>query len=97
LLPPVSGGKKGSRLDPISDVDRRLRALLLLLIWVLGSLSVRRLEDPAGEALALEHSHASRAALLLKLRVALTKSITKRAKRMEATDAASCPHHLKLR
>src|SRR5258706_117524 len=85
VLPPVSGGKKESRLDPTLLPLIAGFALLLLLIWVLGSLSVRRLEDTSSEALALEHSHASRAALLLKLRVSLTKLDNEARKRMEAT------------
>ena len=85
LLPSASGGKKESRLDPTLLPLIAGFALLLLLVWVLGSLSVRRLEDTSSDALALEHSHATRAGLLLNLRVALTKLDNEARKRMEAT------------
>src|SRR5258706_9668001 len=85
VLPPASGGKKESRLDPTLLPLVAGFALLLLLIWVLGSLSVRRLEDTSSTALALEHEHATRAGLLLKLRVSLTKLDNEARKRMEAT------------
>lgn len=85
VLPPASGGKKESRLDPTLLPLVAGFALLLLLIWVLGSLSVRRLEDTSSSALTLEHEHATRAGLLLKLRVSVTKLDTEARKRMEAT------------
>src|SRR6266853_6779946 len=85
LLPPAARGKKESRLDPTLLPLIAGFALLLLLVWVLGSLSVRRLEDTSSEALALEHSHATRAGLLLQLRVSLTKLDNEARKRMEAT------------
>src|SRR5712671_4188025 len=85
LLPSASGGKKESRLDPTLLPLVAGFALLLLLVWVLGSLSVRRLEDTSSAALELEHAHAARAGLLLQLRVALTKLDNEARKRMEAT------------
>src|SRR5258708_27161205 len=85
VLPPASGGKKESRLDPTLLPLVAGFALLLLLIWVLGSLSVRRLEDTSSIALDLEHAHATRAGLLLNLRVSLTKLDNEARKRMEAT------------
>jgi signal transduction histidine kinase len=85
VLPPASGGKKESRIDPTLLPLVAGFALLLLLIWVLGSLSVRRLEDTSSNALALEHDHATRAGLLLQLRVSLTKLDNEARKRMEAT------------
>ncbi len=85
LLPSASGGKKESRLDPTLLPLIAGFALLLLLVWVLGSLSVRRLEDTSGAALELEHAHAARAELLLQLRVSLTKLDNEARKRMEAT------------
>ena len=48
-------------------------ALLLVLIFVLGHLSVSRLEDVSRKALDLEHRQAVKLSLLLQLRVALTK------------------------
>jgi signal transduction histidine kinase len=59
-------------------------AILLLLILVLGNLSVRRLEDTSRDSLALEHSHAAKSALLLQLRVALTRVDNEARNRMEA-------------
>jgi len=59
-------------------------AVLLLLIIVLGNLSVRRLEDTSREALDIEHQHASKAKLLLQLRVALTRLDNEARDRMEA-------------
>src|SRR5260370_30181189 len=84
VLPPVSGGKKESRLDPTLLPLVAGFALLLLLVWVLGSLSVRRLEDTSSAALELEHAHAARAGLLLNLRVSLTKLDNEARKRMVA-------------
>ncbi|HMJ24235.1 MAG TPA: ATP-binding protein [Pyrinomonadaceae bacterium] len=85
VLPPAPGGKKERQIDPTLAPLVAGFALLLLLIWVLGSLSVSRLEDTSRQALALEHTHAARAALLLQLRVSLTKLDNEARKRMEAT------------
>jgi signal transduction histidine kinase len=85
VFPPADGGKRESRLDPTLLPLVAGFALLLLLVWVLGSLSVRRLEDTSSAALELEHAHAARAGLLLKLRVSLTKLDNEARKRMEAT------------
>ncbi|MDX6445660.1 MAG: hypothetical protein QOH71_2734 [Blastocatellia bacterium] len=89
VVPPAEGGKAGARkerrIDPTLAPLVAGFALLLLLIWVLGSLSVSRLEDTSRQALALEHTHAARAALLLQLRVSLTKLDNEARKRMEAT------------
>lgn len=85
VLPPATGGKKSRRFDPILAPLVAGFALLLMLIWVLGSLSVSRLEDTSRQALALEHTHAARAALLLQLRVSLTKLDNEARKHMEAT------------
>src|SRR6267143_5001716 len=85
VLPPAAGAKKERRIDPTLAPLVAGFALLLLLIWVLGSLSVSRLEDTSRQALALEHTHAARAALLLQLRVSLTKLDNEARKRMEAT------------
>ena len=59
-------------------------AVLLLLIIVLGNLSVRRLQDTSREALDIEHQHASKAKLLLQMRVALTRLDNEARDRMEA-------------
>src|SRR6266550_408185 len=85
VLPPAAGGKKEQRLDPTLAPLVAGFALLLLLIWVLGSLSVSRLEDTSRAALDLEHTHAKRAGLLLQLRVSLTKLDVEARKRMEAS------------
>jgi signal transduction histidine kinase len=84
VVPPAAGGKKESRLDPTLLPLVAGFALLLLLIWVLGNLSVRRLEDTSRTALESEHSHAIRAGLLLQFRVALTRLDNEARKRMEA-------------
>src|SRR6266545_1326233 len=84
VVPPAAGGKKESRLDPTLLPLVAGFALLLLLIWVLGNLSVRRLEDTSRTALESEHTHASRAGLLLQFRVALTRLDNEARKRMEA-------------
>jgi PAS domain S-box-containing protein len=84
VVPPDAGSKKELRLDPTLAPLVAGFALLLLLIWVLGSLSVRRLEDTSRTALEQEHSHAARAGLLLQLRGGLTKLDNEARKRMEA-------------
>jgi hypothetical protein len=47
--------------------------LLLIVISVLGYLSVRRIDEVGFQVLDLEHVHAARANLLLRLRLALTR------------------------
>lgn len=84
VVPPAPGGKKESRLDPTLLPLVAGFALLLLLIWVLGSLSARRLEDTSRTALELEHTHGVRAGLLLQFRVALTQLDNEARKRMDA-------------
>ena len=85
VVPPADSGKKESRLDPTLLPLVAGFALLLLLIWVLGNLSVRRLEDTSRTSLESEHTHAARAALLLQFRVALTQLDNEARKRMEAS------------
>lgn len=46
--------------------------LLLILIGVLGSLSVRRMDEVGRAVLDLEHQHAAKLSLLLRLRLAVT-------------------------
>ncbi|MFN2512184.1 MAG: nitrogen regulation protein NR(II) [Pyrinomonadaceae bacterium] len=48
-------------------------ALLLILISVLGYLSVQRMDEVSFRVLDLEHQHAAKLGLLLKLRLAVTK------------------------
>jgi PAS domain S-box-containing protein len=84
VVPSTAGGKKEPRVDPTLAPLVAGFALLLLLIWVLGSLSVRRLEDTSRNALENEHAHAAKAGLLLKLRIGLTKLDNEARKRMEA-------------
>jgi signal transduction histidine kinase len=84
VVPPATGAKKERMLDPTLLPLVAGFALLLLLIWVLGTSSVRRLEDTSRVALEMEHTNASRAGLLLQLRVALTKLDNEARKRMEA-------------
>lgn len=47
--------------------------LLLILIYVLGFLSVRRMDEVSVAVLGLEEQHAAKLSLLLKLRLAVTK------------------------
>ncbi|HEV7747217.1 MAG TPA: ATP-binding protein [Pyrinomonadaceae bacterium] len=47
--------------------------LLLILIGVLGQLSLTRMEEVGHAVLELEHQHAAKLSLLLKLRLAITK------------------------
>jgi signal transduction histidine kinase len=84
VVPPAQGTKKEARLDPTLLPLVAGFALVLLLILVLGSLSVSRLEETSRDALSLEHAHAARVGLLLQLRVAVTKLDTEARKRMEA-------------
>jgi signal transduction histidine kinase len=84
VVPPAAGGKKESRLDPTLLPLVAGFALLLLLIWVLGSLSVRRLEDTSSVALDQEHALAVKAGLLLQFRVELKQLDNEARKRMEA-------------
>ena len=59
-------------------------ALLLLFVIVLGNLSVRRVEDTSRQVLILEQQFAARAALLLQLRIALTRLDNEARDKMEA-------------
>src|SRR5438067_4612709 len=59
-------------------------ALLLLFVIVLGNLSVRRVDDTSRRVLNLEQQFAARAALLLQLRIALTRLDNEARDRMEA-------------
>ena len=81
---PPGGPDKEARLDPTLVPLIAGFALLLLLILVLGNLSVSRLEDTSREALQLQNTHAARDALLLELRVALTRLDNEARDRMEA-------------
>ncbi len=84
VLPPAAGAKKEPRFDPTLAPLVAGFALLLLLIWLLGSLSVQRLEDTSRVALEEENTHALRAGLLLQFRLALTQLDNEARKRMEA-------------
>jgi signal transduction histidine kinase len=59
-------------------------ALLLLFVIVLGNLSIRRVQDTSREVLMLEQQLAARAALLLQLRIALTRLDNEARNKMEA-------------
>jgi PAS domain S-box-containing protein len=98
VIPPPPGGHKDKRLDPTLLPLVAGFALLLLLIWVLGSLSMRRLEETSRAALELENAHAARAGLLLKLRISITKLDNEARKRMEsdARRELSPPFDLRL-
>lgn len=58
--------------------------LLLVLIGVLGYLSVSRMDEVGGAVLDLEHQHAAKLSLLLKLRLAVTKLDNEARSRAEA-------------
>jgi signal transduction histidine kinase len=77
-------GTREPQLDPTLAPLVAGFALLLLLVIVLGSLSVRRLEDTTRNAFDLEHQFAGRLALLLQLRLAVTRLDTEARDRMEA-------------
>jgi PAS domain S-box-containing protein len=84
VVPPAAGGRKEPRVDPTLLPLIAGFALLLLLIWLLGSLSVIRLEDTSRNALQQEQTLAAREGLLLQLRVALTRLNNEARKSMEA-------------
>lgn len=68
-----STGPRVPRLDPGLVPLVMGFALVLLLIFVLGNLSIRRIEDSGSEALNLGNSLTERNKVLLELRVALTR------------------------
>ncbi len=78
------GGTREARLDPTLGPLVTGFALLVILVIVLGNLSVRRLEDTSRGAFDLESQYASRAALLLEMRVGLTKLDNEARDRMQA-------------
>ena len=59
-------------------------ALLLLFVIVLGNLSIRRVQETSREVSTLEQQFAARAALLLQLRIALTRLDNEARDKMEA-------------
>lgn len=59
-------------------------ALLLLFVIVLGNLSIRRVQDTSREVLMLDQQFAARSALLLQLRIALTRLDNEARDKMEA-------------
>ncbi len=73
--------------------------LLLIVITVLGFLSVRRVDDVGSQVLDLEHVHAARANLLLRLRLALTRLDNEARARQDAETAGGLrpPFDLPLR
>ena len=73
IVPARPAGPKEPRLDPALAPLVAGFALVLLLIFVLGNLSVRRIESTSSEALNLGQSFAARNTILLELRVALTR------------------------
>src|SRR5438270_6204399 len=80
------------RLDPTLMPLLVGSALLLLFVIVLGNLSVRRVEDTSRRVLDLERQFAARSALLLQLRIALTRLDNEARDRMEA----EARHELRL-
>lgn len=77
-------GPRNPRFDPTLMPLLIGCALLLLFVIVLSNLSVRRVEDTSREVLILEQQVAARAALLLQLRIALTRLDNEARDRMEA-------------
>ncbi len=73
-----------ARLDPTLGPLVIGFAVLLILVIVLGNLSVRRVEDTSRRAFDLERQYSNRSALLLQIRVGLTKLDTQARDRMEA-------------
>ena len=71
--PPPPTNRPDSRLDPALPPLLIGFAILLLLIFLLGNLSVIRLEDTSRRALEMEQTHLARTKLLMQLRVALTR------------------------
>ena len=82
--PPPARGPNEPRFDPTLMPLLVGCALLLLFVIILGNLSVRRVEDTSREVLILEQQFAARAALLLQLRIALTRLDNEARDRMEA-------------
>ena len=81
---PPPRGPRETRFDPTLMPLLVGCALLLLFVVVLGNLSVRRVQDTSREVLMLEQQLAARAALLLQLRIALTRLDNEARDKMEA-------------
>ena len=81
---PRTPGPRVPRLDPALVPLVAGFALVLLLIFVLGNLSIRRIEDTSSEALNLGNSLSERNKILLELRVALTRLDNEARDRMAA-------------
>ena len=79
-----SRGARDPRFDPTLMPLLVGCALLLLFVIVLGNLSVRKVEDTSRQVLILEQQFAARAALLLQLRIALTRLDNEARDKMEA-------------
>ena len=77
-------GPREQRFDPTLMPLLVGCALLLLFVIVLGNLSIRRVQDTSREVLMLEQQLAARAALLLQLRIALTRLDNEARDKMEA-------------
>jgi signal transduction histidine kinase len=77
-------GPREKRLDPALVPLVVGFAVVLLLIFVLGNLSIRRIEDTSSEALNIGSSFAERNKILLELRSALTRLDTEARDRMDA-------------
>jgi signal transduction histidine kinase len=81
---PPPGRPNEPRLDPTLMPLLVGCALLLLFVIVLGNLSVRRVEDTSRQVLILDQQYAARAALLLQIRIALTRLDNEARDKMEA-------------
>lgn len=91
-------GPRESRFDPTLMPLLIGCALLLLFVIVLGNLSIRRVQDTSREVLMLDQQFAARTALLLELRIALTRLDNEARDKMEAQarDELRPPFDLRL-
>lgn len=96
--PKRARGPKEPRLDPALMPLVAGFALLLLLIFVLGNLSIRRIEESSSRALTLGENFAARNKILLELRVRLTRLDNEARGRMgaEARREIRAPFDLRL-
>jgi len=81
---PTSRGRRDSRFDPTLMPLLVGCAFLLLFVIVLGNLSIGRVQDTSREVLQLAQQNGARNALLLRLRIALTRLDNEARDKMEA-------------
>src|ERR1051325_7100289 len=81
---PPASPRKIPRIDPTLIPLIVGFAILLLLVFLLGNLSVLRVEETSRRGLEMEQTHLARTRLLMQLRVALTKLDNEARDRMSA-------------